>query len=112
MKVTLVVRPFGAEGPAYVAGLGGRSVLASIGGQQLRAERDLEARTRPSGSALVEACPTLRDRGARAATKWSWTDLEALPRAADASCRPRGQVGAGVAAGPKSCRSARSRRRS
>ncbi len=62
LKVTLVVRPFGAEGPAYVAGLGGRSVLASIGGEQLRVNRDLP-RESAERSALVEACPTLRDRG-------------------------------------------------
>jgi len=62
LKVTLVVRPFGAEGPAYVAGLGGRSVLASIGGEQLRVNRDLPRET-AERSALVEACPTLRDRG-------------------------------------------------
>ncbi|WP_424140352.1 DEAD/DEAH box helicase [Roseomonas chloroacetimidivorans] len=62
LKLTLVVRPFGAEGPAYVAGLGGRSVLASLGGQQRRANRDL-ARELAERSALVAACPTLRDRG-------------------------------------------------
>jgi len=62
LAVSLVVRPFGAEGPAYVAGLGGRSVLASVGGQQLRANRDLP-RELSERSALVEACPTLRDRG-------------------------------------------------
>ena len=62
LKVTLVVRPFGAEGPAYIAGLGGRSVLASIGGEQLRVNRDLPRET-AERSALVEACPTLRDRG-------------------------------------------------
>jgi len=32
LKLALLVRPFGAEGPAYVAGLGGRSVLATVGG--------------------------------------------------------------------------------
>ena len=29
LKLSLLVRPFGAEGPAYIAGLGGRSVLAT-----------------------------------------------------------------------------------
>ena len=62
LKLSLVVRPFGAEGPAYGAGLGGRSALASVGGQQLRINRDL-ARELSERSALVEACPTLRDRG-------------------------------------------------
>ena len=62
LKLGLVVRPFGANGPAYVAGLGGRSVLATVGGQQLRANRDLP-RELAERTALIEACPTLRDRG-------------------------------------------------
>ncbi len=63
IKVTLLVRPFGAEGPAYVAGLGGRSVLASIGGQQVRARRDLDAEL-AARRTLVQACPTLESSGA------------------------------------------------
>ena len=62
LKLALLVRPFGAKGPAYVAGLGGRSVLATIDGQQLRANRDLP-REIAECSALIEACATLRDRG-------------------------------------------------
>ncbi|MDQ2803196.1 MAG: DEAD/DEAH box helicase [Pseudomonadota bacterium] len=61
LKLTLVVRPFGAEGAAYIAGLGGRSVLASVGGQQVRANRELP-RELAERAALVEACPMLRDR--------------------------------------------------
>lgn len=63
LKVTLLVRPFGADGPAYVAGLGGRSVLASLGGQQVRARRDLDGEL-AARRALVEACPTLQACGA------------------------------------------------
>ena len=63
VKITLLVRPFGPEGPTYVAGLGGRSVLASMGGQQVRARRDLEAEL-AARHALVEACPTLLACGA------------------------------------------------
>ena len=63
LKVMLLVRPFGAEGPAYVAGLGGRSVLAPLGGQQVRARRDLAAEL-AARTALVEACPTLAAAGA------------------------------------------------
>jgi superfamily II DNA or RNA helicase len=61
LNVSIVVRPFGADGPAYVAGLGGRSVLASIGGKQVRANRDLTRET-AERTALIAACPTLRDR--------------------------------------------------
>jgi superfamily II DNA or RNA helicase len=62
LKLGLVVRPFGADGPAYVAGLGGRSVLATVGGQQVRANRDLP-RELAERAALIQACATLRDRG-------------------------------------------------
>jgi len=63
LKVTLLVRPFGGQGPAYVAGLGGRSVLASIDGQQVRVRRDLDGE-RAARTALVEACPILEASGA------------------------------------------------
>ncbi|PPQ30483.1 DEAD/DEAH box helicase [Rhodopila globiformis] len=62
LKLTVLVRPFGADGPAYVAGLGGRSVLATVNGQQQRANRDLP-RELAERTALADACPTLRDRG-------------------------------------------------
>ena len=62
LKATLLVRPFGASGPAYVAGLGGQSVLATIGGEQQRANRDLP-RELAERRALAAACPVLRDRG-------------------------------------------------
>jgi superfamily II DNA or RNA helicase len=43
LKVTMVTRPFGPDGPFYHAGLGGASVLATIDGVRQRAHRDLEA---------------------------------------------------------------------
>ncbi len=61
LRVCLLVRPFGSSGPAYVAGLGGRSVLATIDGRQLRAVRDLP-REVADRAAVIAACPTLRDR--------------------------------------------------
>ena len=75
LRLSLVVRPFGAAGPAYVAGLGGRSVLASVEGQQQRANRDLP-RELAERAALVEACPTLRDRAGADAHEAEIDDLE------------------------------------
>jgi superfamily II DNA or RNA helicase len=75
MKLHLVVRPFGAAGPAYVAGLGGRSVRASIAGQSIRANRDLD-REQAGRTALIEACPTLRDRAGDDAHEVVIDDLE------------------------------------
>jgi superfamily II DNA or RNA helicase len=75
LRLSLVVRPFGADGPAYVAGLGGRSVLATVAGQQLRASRDL-AREVAERAGLIEACPTLRDRAGTDAHELVLDDLE------------------------------------
>ncbi len=75
LRITLVVRPFGAEGPAYIAGLGGRSVLASVSGEQVRANRDLP-RELAERHALVEACPTLRDRAGTDVHELVIDDLE------------------------------------
>jgi superfamily II DNA or RNA helicase len=75
LKLNLLVRPFGADGPAYVAGLGGRSVLASVGGEQRRANRDLPAEL-AARSALVASCPILRDRAGADAHEVIVEDLE------------------------------------
>ena len=75
LKLVLVVRPFGADGPAYVAGLGGRSVLATVAGGQLRASRDLP-RELAERTALIEACATLCDRGGSALHELVIEDLE------------------------------------
>ncbi len=75
LKINIVVRPFGGEGPAYVAGLGGRSVLATIAGRQTRATRDLDAEF-AQRKALIEACPTLRDRAGTDAHELIIEDLE------------------------------------
>jgi len=61
LKLSIVVRPFGSGGPAFVAGLGARSALATIDGGTVRANRDLKRETEER-AALVAACPTLRDR--------------------------------------------------
>jgi superfamily II DNA or RNA helicase len=61
LRLQLVVRPFGSAGPAYVAGLGGRSVLAVVDEQQRRVNRDL-TRELNERAALIAGCPTLRDR--------------------------------------------------
>ncbi len=58
LKVAMVVRPFGAAGPYYLAGHGGPSVLAVIEGQRQRANRDLAAE-RSSADAVLAALPTL-----------------------------------------------------
>lgn len=76
LKLSLLVRPFGPEGPAYVAGIGGRSVLTEIGGQHQRANRDL-SRELAERRQLIDACPTLRDRGAADAHEIVLEDQEA-----------------------------------
>lgn len=60
LRVSLLVRPFASAGPYYAPGAGAESVIAEIGGQPLQARRQLAAEVR-AASALVAACPTLRD---------------------------------------------------
>ena len=74
LKCTLVVRPFGSAGPFYIAGQGGRSVLAMIDGQRQRTNRDLDGE-RAAAAAVVAACPTLARFGADG-HEWAIEDLE------------------------------------
>ena len=62
LKVALLARPFGDEGPHYLVGQGGRSVLAMVGGRRQRVHRDLDGE-RAAATALVTACPTLEQLG-------------------------------------------------
>ena len=65
LKVTMVTRPFGAAGPFYIAGLGGKSVLATIDGVRQRAHRDLDAE-RALATALSAKLTALDGRGSGA----------------------------------------------
>lgn len=58
LKINLGVRPFGADGPFYLAGQGGSSVLAVCKGARLRVARDLDAE-KTAAQSLVNACPSL-----------------------------------------------------
>ncbi|MDA8232389.1 MAG: DEAD/DEAH box helicase [Magnetospirillum sp.] len=70
LKVSLVVRPFGAEGPHFLPGIGGRLVSARLGGRHVRARRDLAAETR-NAAGLAQACPSLGGDG----PDWLFEDL-------------------------------------
>jgi superfamily II DNA or RNA helicase len=56
--IRAVVRPLGADGPAYPPGLGARSVLVPSGGAHRRIERDLAAES-AALEAVATACPVL-----------------------------------------------------
>ncbi len=58
LKVTLLVRPFGQEGPCYRAGEGGSTVIAESGGKRLQTTRDLE-NEKTRAEQVIEACPVL-----------------------------------------------------
>jgi len=72
LKVTMVTRPFGPEGPFYLVGLGGKSVLATIDGGRQRAHRDLDAE-RVLAGALSAELSILEGRGS-AADEWMIDD--------------------------------------
>lgn len=59
LTVNIAVRPFGADGPFYLPGQGGSSVLALYKGVRQRVNRDLDAE-KAAALALVTACPSLQ----------------------------------------------------
>jgi superfamily II DNA or RNA helicase len=73
LKVAMVVRPFGAAGPYYLAGQGGPSVLAVIEGQRWRANRNLAAE-RSSADSILAALPTLH-RSSAQGSEWLLGDI-------------------------------------
>ncbi|MEI6986259.1 MAG: hypothetical protein WCK65_09025, partial [Rhodospirillaceae bacterium] len=74
LKVAMVVRPFGAAGPYYLAGQGGQSVLAVIDDIRQRANRELEVE-RALAAAALAALPTLH-REAACGHEWVIGDTE------------------------------------
>ena len=73
LRVSAFVRPFGEDGPHYLPGHAGKSVLALIDGKTQRANRDLD-REKAELAALVAACPTLSER-ALGELEWELPDL-------------------------------------
>jgi len=58
LKVALLCRPFGEEGPYYRPGKGGKLVIAELAGARKQTERDLAAE-KQQAKAAVAACSTL-----------------------------------------------------
>ncbi|MEB3289743.1 MAG: DEAD/DEAH box helicase [Leptolyngbya sp.] len=59
LKVSLLTRPFGEDGPYYRPGSGGEMVLAEVGGQRLQTHRDLKEEKKLA-RAVEKNCPTLQ----------------------------------------------------
>ncbi|HEY7246080.1 MAG TPA: DEAD/DEAH box helicase [Xanthobacteraceae bacterium] len=75
LSVSLLVRPLGPEGPSYLPGRGGRSVLAIVNGARQRGNRDLAAEI-AAAEQLIAACQTLQPWSA-APYEWHIESLEA-----------------------------------
>ena len=75
LNINLVVRPIGPDGPSYVPGHGGRSVLAMVNGARVRVNRDLAKETAAAKS-LIAGCTTLQP-WAVAEFEWQIDGLEA-----------------------------------
>ena len=58
LKVTILCRPFGENGPYYRPGNGGETVIAEIKGQRLQTKRDLQLEKKLAQEAIAK-CPTL-----------------------------------------------------
>ena len=74
LKITLLVRPFGQDGPCYRAGEGGSTVIAEISGKRLQTTRDLD-NEKTRAEQVIEACPVL-DTGADIQYEWLLDDPE------------------------------------
>jgi superfamily II DNA or RNA helicase len=59
LKVSLLTRPFGDDGPYYRPGTGGEMVIAEINGRRLQTHRDLKEEKKQA-RAVEKACPTLQ----------------------------------------------------
>jgi len=84
VKVTLVVKPFGAEGPHYLPGIGGRIVAARLSDGLVRVRRELDHEQKRAKK-LAQSCPSLGGEGPdylledQAATLEFLAELRALP---------------------------------
>lgn len=58
LKLSMVVRPLGEEGPSYSPGSKGKNVIARVNGIQMKTTRDLNIE-KESAARLIEGCPTL-----------------------------------------------------
>jgi superfamily II DNA or RNA helicase len=75
LKVALLTRPFGNDGPYYRPGSGGEMVIAEIDGKRLQTHRDLK-QEKALARAVETACPTLK-RLDDEAGEWLIDDPEA-----------------------------------
>lgn len=58
LKLSMVVRPLGEEGPAYSPGSKGKNVIAQVNGIQMKTTRDLNIE-KELAARLIDGCPTL-----------------------------------------------------
>ncbi|NJN30506.1 MAG: ATP-dependent helicase [Synechococcales cyanobacterium RM1_1_8] len=69
LKVSLLCRPFGDQGPYYRPGQGGETVIADLDGRRVKTERRLDQEI-AQAEALVAACPQLATTESDALGEW------------------------------------------
>jgi len=74
LQVRMLIKPFGAAGPDYPPGEGGKNLMVEIENQRLQTKRDLEQETRVCDQ-LVAACPVLQQQNIQD-YDWSIEDTE------------------------------------
>ncbi|TWI65757.1 SNF2 family DNA or RNA helicase [Desulfobotulus alkaliphilus] len=74
LKLVLAAQPFGENGPAYPPGKGGRSVVASVKGSQMKTTRDLSEEKKRKQE-LILACPSLQAEESHP-SEWAFPDTE------------------------------------
>ncbi len=71
LKVEFFCRPFSNIGPYFRPGHGGETVVTDIGGQTMRARRDLK-KERSLAEEALSACPSLLSRQEAPDGDWNW----------------------------------------
>ncbi|TYT75123.1 DEAD/DEAH box helicase [Desulfobotulus mexicanus] len=74
LKLVLAAQPFGENGPAYPPGKGGRNVVASVKGSQMKTTRDL-SEEKKRRQELILACPSLQAEESHP-SEWTFPDTE------------------------------------
>ncbi|MBF0161048.1 MAG: DEAD/DEAH box helicase [Magnetococcales bacterium] len=75
LKMKLLVRPFGQEGPYFIPGKGGQTIIAEVGGKRLQTHRMLQDE-RARALEVLTACPSLAT-GDEILPEWYFDDPEA-----------------------------------
>lgn len=75
LKLKILVRPFSEDGPYFIPGKGGKTIIAEVSGERVQTHRHLK-NERTHALALMSACPSLTS-GDEIQEEWHFDEPEA-----------------------------------